>query len=156
MTNMKMFCKKQKKPKVGDVFTLQILDDKFHWGRVVSLTANVGGFEDCVLIYIYKTQTESDTDAPDLNVSDLLVPPIATNYLPWKKGYFKTIKNCELMDEDLLPVHCFKSDFFDCCFDDQGNKLDKVYEPCGVNGLGSYASIDDDISDALGLELAPE
>ncbi|WP_156148004.1 hypothetical protein [Pseudoalteromonas ruthenica] len=52
MTNMKRLKKNKQKPALGDIFSFQILDDKYHWGRVVSLTASVGGFDNCILIYI--------------------------------------------------------------------------------------------------------
>ncbi len=156
MTNMKVLKKTKQKPMLGDIFSFQILDGKFHWGRVVSLTAKVGGFDNCVLIYIYKTQTESNDEVPTLTTSDLLLPPIATNELPWKKGYFKLVDNIELKIDDLLPVHCFKSVLRGTYFDDKGNQLDKAYEPCGINGLDSYRTIDDKVSEAIGLELAPD
>lgn len=106
---MKVLKKTRQRPLPGDIFSFQILDGKYHWGRVVSVTASVGGFDDCVLIYIYKTQTEGNNEAPPFTSSDLLLPPIATNELPWKKGYFKLVDNMELKNDDLLPVHCFKS-----------------------------------------------
>lgn len=157
MTNMKALKKTRKKVNLGDIFSFQILEGKFHWGRVVSLTANVGGFNDCVLIYIYKTVTENGQTVPSsLSINDLLLAPIATNELPWKKGYFQLIDNQELTSEDLLEVHCFYDVLFKKNFDDAGNQLDKSYAPCGSYGLDSYTTIDDKISEALGLELAPE
>ncbi|KZN34368.1 hypothetical protein N480_22455 [Pseudoalteromonas luteoviolacea S2607] len=157
MTNMKILKKSKQKPALGDIFSFQILEGKFHWGRVVSLTANVGGFNDCVLIYIYATETEDGLTVPSsLTVDNLLLAPIATNELPWKKGYFQLVDNQELTSEDLLTVHCFYDVLFKKHFDDKGNQLDKVYEPCGVNGLDSYRTIDDKVSEAIGLELAPD
>lgn len=157
MTNMKVLKKTRKKVNLGDIFSFQILEGKFHWGRIVSLTANVGGFDDCVLIYIYATTTKDGQTVPSsLNVDDLLLAPIATNELPWKKGYFQLVDNQELTNTDLLAVHCFYDVLFKKHFDDAGNQLDKPYEPCGISGLDSYLTIDDKISEALGLELAPD
>jgi hypothetical protein len=157
MTNMKVLRKNRKKVNLGDIFSFQLLKDKFHWGRVVSLTANVGGFDDCVLIYLYKTETEDGQTVPlSLSTDDLLLAPIATNELPWKKGYFQKVDNRKLANIDLLEKHCFYDVLFKKYFDDAGNQLDKKVEPCGFYGLDSYATIDDKVSEALGLALAPE
>ena len=156
MTNMKILSKTKHRPELGDIFAFQILDGKYHWGRVVSLTATVGGFDDCILVYIYKMHTEDCDVPPSLSVEDLLLPPIATNELAWKKGYFKQITNCILDESDLLKIHCFKSVLRGICFDDKGNRLDRPYEPCGINGLDSYRTIDDQVSEALGIPLAPD
>ena len=156
MTNMKILKKRRVKPVVGDVFVFQIIDDCFHWGQVVSITADVGGFENCILIYIYSTSTHNDVDIPKFKLSELLIPPVATNELPWKKGYFKFVVNKELLPNGLLDVHCFNDVVFRKYFDDKGNELDERSEPCGTYGLDSYASIDDLVSEALGIEVAPE
>ncbi len=156
MTNMKVLQKSRKKQSIGDIFTLQILEGKFHWGRVVSLSATAGGFEDCILIYIYSVQTDNDDVVPELDTSQLLLPPIAINQQPWTRGYFKTIESRPLAAEDLLPVHCFYSFAFRKYYDDNGNVLASKSEPCGVYGLASYRTVDDDLSRALGLEEAPD
>ncbi|RUO50523.1 hypothetical protein CWE21_00005 [Pseudidiomarina aquimaris] len=156
MTNMKVLKKTKQKPLPGDIFSFQILDGKYHWGRVVSVTASVGGFDDCVLIYLYKTQTEGNDEVPSLTTSDLLLPPITTNELPWKKGYFKLIENRGGIGPDLLPVHCFYDPLFKRYCNEHGEVLSQKVEPCGVYGLDSYRTIDDKVSEALGLELAPD
>jgi hypothetical protein len=153
--NIKQTRKSRRKLEVGDVFSFQIENDGFHWGQIVSVTANVGGFENCILIYLYKIKTKTLDNLPILKVSDLLLPPIATNELPWKKGYFVFVKNRVLKPEDLLPVHCFKSIARGTYFDDHGTPLKKAHEPCGINGLDSYSSIDDKVSEVLGIKLAP-
>ncbi|TMO83854.1 Imm26 family immunity protein [Pseudoalteromonas ruthenica] len=156
MTNMKRLKKNKQKPALGDIFSFQILDDKYHWGRVVSLTASVGGFDNCILIYIYKVQTETNDEVPELITSDILLAPIATNELPWKKGYFNNFENKTLSSDDLLQVHCFYDVLFKKYFDDKGRQLESVYEPHGIYGLDSYRTIDDKVSEAIGLELAPD
>ena len=157
MTNMNIIKRSRKKVLLGDIFSFQILEGKFHWGRVVSLSANVGGFNDCVLIYIYKTTTQSGTTAPSsLSPDDLLLAPIATNELPWRKGYFQSVANQAIKDSDLLDVHCFYDVLFKSYFDDNAKRLDRAHEPCGTYGLDSYKTIDDKLSEALNIELFPD
>jgi hypothetical protein len=53
-----------------------------------------------------------------------------------------------------LPVHCFYSPTWKRCFDEEGNEMPKI-EPCGQAGIESYRTIDDAISDALGIARVP-
>jgi len=154
---MKVLKKSRKRIKLGDIFRFQILENKFYWGRVVSLNASVGGFEDCILLYIYNVETNKSDEIPEtLTVNNLLLGPIATNRLGWSRGYFETIDNRELKQDDLLPVHCFFDILYKKYFDVSGNTIDKPIEPYGDYGLDSYTSIDDKVSEALGIEFAPE
>ena len=156
MTNLKKFNRPYSNPIKGDFFILNIQNDLFHWGRVVSTEASVGGFDQCVLIYIYDVVSKDSLTPPKLDVGSLLLPPIATNDLVWKRGYFKTVLNLELKPDDLLQVHCFEDTFLGRYYDDAGSILDRRYEPCGSYALSSYASIDDKLSEVLGIALAPE
>ena len=156
ITNMRVLKKSRKRPRPGDVFALQVEEGRFLFGRVVRLDAKLGAFGDCVLIYIHKALSTDKLDVPVLEKNALLLPPMMTNFLPWSKGYFETVKHCPLRREDLLPVHCFWHDFCQCYFDDDGNRLPGRSEPCGVYGLDTYRTIDDAVSKALGIPLAPE
>lgn len=154
--NMKVLKKSRKAPEVGDVFVLQILPGVYHWGKLISKSANIGGFTNCNLIYIYDVKTTDTKKIPDLDKNNLLVPPIATNDLPWKKGYFQTISNTSLEEDDTFSTHCFEDLAFKRFMDENGNRLESRVEPCGIYALSSYASIDDHLSKALDIPLAPE
>ena len=86
---------------------------------------------------------------------ELLVPPLLTNRLPWTKGYFEVIENRPIGALDRLPQHCF-ADLAGRCFDERSNPLPGPIEPVGVWGLKSFRTIDDEVSKALGLPLAPD
>lgn len=60
-----------------------------------------------------------------------------------------------LAEGDVLKQHCFK-DSYGHYYDEQSRELPGRIEPCGVWGLHSYRTIDDDISDALGIPRAPD
>lgn len=149
---MKVLKKRRTKPVVGDVFVFQLQDERFYWGRVVSITAYIAGFENCILIYIYSNSTVSDEEVPELSVDKLLIPPIATNALPWTRGYFKYIENRATLPTDKLAVHCFYDVVFNKIFDDAGRELDRKFEPCGDYGLASYTAIDELVCDTLSID----
>jgi hypothetical protein len=73
-----------------------------------------------------------------------------TNTLPWSKGYFQTLENRPLGASDVLRSHCFRSSggkyYDESCVELPGPK-----EPCGDWGLHSFRTIDDAVSDALGI-----
>jgi len=79
-----------------------------------------------------------------------------TNRLPWSKGYFEFVENRSLGPTDVLPQHCFKDDVRWGYRDERGDRLERPVEPGGEWGLHSYRTIDDEISKALGIPLAPE
>lgn len=73
-----------------------------------------------------------------------------TNTLPWSRGYFETLENRPLETGEVLREHCFRSSKGKY-YDEHSNELSGPVEPCGDWGLQSYRTIDDEISDALGI-----
>ncbi len=68
---------------------------------------------------------------------------------------FETVGNVPLGDGDVLDQHCFlrwNGDYYD----EYSNKLPGPVEPVGDFGLHSFRTIDDEISGALGFDLAPD
>jgi hypothetical protein len=109
------------------------------------------------LIYIYDVERQSPDPPPDdsITTEHLLLPPILINRLPWSRGYFETVAHRALNPRQLLPRHCFK-DSNGRYFDEHSNKVDEPTEPVGVWGLGSFRTVDDAVSAALGIPLAPD
>jgi len=155
-TNLKILKRTRRKPEPGDIFAfqLELLPERYFFGRVVATDTKIGGFRDggVILIYLYKTSSEDKTKIPTLHPSELLVPPIGTNGLPWSLGFFEVVKSGPNSVADLLPQHCFR-DVRGWFFDEHGNRLPAVVEPVGVYGLSGIGSIDHKISQALGLPL---
>jgi hypothetical protein len=85
----------------------------------------------------------------------LLVPPMMTNNLPWSRGYFQTLVNLPIEAGEALSRHCFRSSA-GRYYDELTNELPGAIEPVGEWGLASFRSIDDIVSSALGLTLAPD
>jgi len=137
---------------------MQLPDGDFLYGRVISTTAVIVPMTGCILIYIYAARSADKNLVPELYRSQLLIPPMMTNKLPWSKGYFELIASGPLNPMDRLPQHCFARTWMSPpqYFDDKGNQLNGPISPVGEYGLQSYRTIDDHISKALGIALAPE
>lgn len=155
--NLRQLTASRKKPRPGDVFAMQLPDDRFLFGRVIDTEAQSGfGPASAVLIYIYRVRSET-CELPDrahLRPDRLLVSPMMTNRLPWSRGYFETIAHIPLDYKDVLGQHCFLSAVRGRYFDERGRELSGPVEPVGDYGLHSYRTIDDEISDALGFPRA--
>lgn len=157
-TNLRVLKPSRKKPQAGDLFAMQLPDERFLFGRVVTTEARVGPMEGVILIYVYRPRFDSK-DVPErsaLSVERLLVSPMMTNRLPWSKGYFETVAHWPIDPGDVLEQHCFFSPGMARYFDEWGNDLPGPVEPVGDRGLHSFRTIDDEISDALGFERVPD
>jgi hypothetical protein len=153
--NLVVLKKTRRAPEVGDIFIVQPPDGQFLFGRVVDTDANPLGVGGAVLIYIYRVRSAAKTPIPELLRGQLLVPPMMTNKRPWTMGYFERVENRPLSAVDRLRQHCFK-DTRGWYFDQAGNRLAGPAEPVGQWGLHSYRTIDDEISEALGIPLSPD
>ena len=108
------------------------------------------------LVYIYRQQGRTgEPDLDQLTPENLLVPPLFINRLPWSRGYFETVTTHSLTTEQLLPQHCFRRSN-GTYLDENGQPLNAELHPCGDWGLHSFRSVDDLISDALGVPRVPE
>jgi hypothetical protein len=115
-----------------------------------------------MLVYYYAGLRSADTPEPDsLDARALLVPPVWTNGLAWRHGFYEMIENRPLAPGDRLDRHVFQTM--------RGPNWDELWyidecrtrvEPpsdgqASLWGLASYRDIDDEISDALGVPRAP-
>ncbi len=153
--NLAVLKKTRRAPKAGDVFVMLPPDGLYLHGCVISTTADAGFSSPCNLIYVYRFRTREKTPVPELVPKQLLVLPMMTNNLPWTRGYFESLEHREIAPRDWLSQHCFK-DCFGRYFDEHCNELPGPVEPVGQWGLHSFRTIDDEISKALGIPLAPD
>lgn len=92
-----------------------------------------------------------------LDVHSLLIPPLFINRLPWSRGYFETIRSCPLGRDAVLPQHHFWSAARQRYVDQTGQPVDFVPpQPVGDWCLHSFRTVDDLISDAVGVARVPE
>lgn len=137
--------KSRKSPLVGDYFVYQLEgDSNFYWGRVIDTDAKIRAIKGAVLIYLYQVGTKDISDIPNLNVKDLLTPPIMTNEQAWKKGYFMVVAHSELESKDILDVHCFRG-YMEKYYNEKNDSLLGPVEPVGEYGLHSVSTIIDAI-----------
>lgn len=162
-TNLAILKPSRKRPQVGDAFILRVADGPYLSGRLIRDDANAGGFPNSSLIYIFATRSDEPAliDPAKMVPGNLLVPPIMTNRLPWSRGYFVTLASWPLDEGEALGRHCFESfrdppRYPNQYFDEYGNRLSRRIEPCGDFGLHSFRTIDDAVSAALGVPLAPD
>jgi hypothetical protein len=153
--NLTVLKRTRRSPEPGDIFVMHPPDGQYLFGRVIDTDANPLGVGGGILIYIYRIRSATKTPIPELVREQFLVPPIMTNKQPWTKGYFEHLENRSLAPMDRVPQHCFK-DTRGWYFDQAGNRLSGPSEPVGQWGLHSYRTIDDEISKALGIPLAPD
>jgi len=153
--NLAVLRKTRRNPEPGDIFAMLPPDGLFLFGRVISVDANPLGVGGAYLIYVYRARARQKTRVPELFRGQLLVPPMMTNKRPWTMGYFEPVEKRPLGPMDVLPQHCFK-DSRGWYFDEQGNRLPAPVEPVGQWGLHSFRTIDDAVSGALGIPLAPD
>src|SRR4051812_1990034 len=131
---MRVLRPSRRRPRRGDVFALAMAEN-YLLGRVVSVTAKPGwSMSGANLIYVFRTKFSQLPDVPAGSAlspaTELLVPPMMTNNLPWTRGYFQTIGSVPLTAEDVLPQHCFRSSTGKY-FDEAANELAGAAEPCG-------------------------
>jgi hypothetical protein len=156
ITNLKVLKRSRKELNPGDIFAFQIKEGEYMFGRVIRTDAMIHSMEDCILIYIYNDVSKDKNNIPKLDKNNLLIPPIMTNKRPWTMGYFETIDHKPLIEVDVLQPHCFRDPTFGKYYDEYNNELPSKIKPCGMQALHSYRTIDDEISDALGIPLAPD
>ena len=141
-TNLQVLRPSRKARRPGDIFVYRMPDQLFRFGRLISTSAMPLGVP-ANLVYFYKPESHDRFPVPTLSPQSLLVAPVITNQKPWTLGYF-----------EVLERHCFR-DIRGRYFDEHGNRLDHEEEPCGSWGLHSFRTIDDLLSNALGLGNAP-
>lgn len=154
--NLEILKKSRIKTKPGDIFVFKPKGYDYYFGRTIDINADCGFGPGAILIYIYNITSRDKYSIPKLDKSNLLLPPLMINNLPWSKGYFEIVGNSPLVKEDIFEIHCFKSLHTGEYYDERANKLDKEYQPIGIKGLSSYKSFDDKISKKLGIPLAPD
>ncbi len=154
---LRVLKKSRKKPEAGDVFVMQLVDERYVFGRVIlaNLPRGRAPMPGAYLVYIYAQPSDrKEPNRAALCASNLLIPPTFINQLPWSKGLFETVVHWPLEAGDVLPTHCFRR-WDGRYLDETGNQLPGETSPCGEWGLASYRIIDDAVGEALGARKAP-
>ena len=152
---LKVIKKSRSIPKVGDIFLVSPREGIYFYGKV--LVANIvrkvpdSFVEGKHVVFIFKGIThEKNIDKYKPDYSNLLIPPAIVGDAYWKKGYFHTIANIPLTEEEkkldfgFYSIHC-KGNFF--C-KETGELLDKEPKILGIHGITTISGI--------GLEIERE
>nr|HPG67948.1 hypothetical protein [Candidatus Hydrogenedentota bacterium] len=110
------------------------------------------------VIYIYQHITANKKPPSELRKEDILLLPKIINHLPWGRGYFETVANWPIREGDVYERHCFKDTIYKIpkYYDELGNEVPNRFEPCSFFGLSSYAVVDYELSQHMGIPLAEE
>ena len=161
MPNMEILKPSRRKLREGDVFAFSVPQAGVHFmfGRVIRVDMPMGDspMPGANLIYLYGHRSkEKVPELGALTVDDLLVPPKFINRQPWLKGFFENVVHAALEDSDVLAWHCFYNPVKKAYVNDRGDVLAERIEPCGFFALDSYLTLDDAISEALGVAPASD
>lgn len=145
---------KKSRLKQGDIFAL-LIDGAYLFGRVVNDKLSIMGSY-VALIYVYNIRsTEPKINIAELTPDKLLLPPFISFSSLWTKGYAVKVGYEPVQEQNLLPRHCFRVNekkYVDE-FGKTIEKLDSDY--CGIWRIISVGTIDDWISDAIGIKRMP-
>lgn len=159
------YLKKSNKPvEAGEIFVYKMKKQPYGYGRVIRGNVSMGMkalpsammWASILMAYIYDAFSEDKEAIPSLSCNRLLIPPILINRRPWTKGFFETIARPPLQKGDFLPMHCFHSASIGGYVDEDGRRLPRKLQPCGVFAFGNEYTTDVEISLALGIKPAPD
>jgi hypothetical protein len=143
--------KKRHRPKVGDVFALQLVDGLYRFGRVFHTAVPIGGKDDCGhLILVYRYAAAGLDGCPARLLPDaILGPPMVTIPVVWSRGYFVHLQNRPIAPEEVpMPGPCF-SNYGDSYFDADGNVVPLNPKLAGFWEFTSEWGIGTDLTAAL-------
>ncbi|NQR01074.1 hypothetical protein HO839_10430 [Streptococcus suis] len=145
---LKVIEKSNLKPAVGDIFVLSSREGIYFYGKVI--VANIVRkvpdtfVEGKHVVFIFKGNTqETNLDKYIPDYDNLLIPPAIVSDDYWKKGYFYTIANIPLTEEEknldfgFYKIH-FKNNFF--C-KETGEVLEQEPKILGGHGITTITGI---------------
>lgn len=141
---------------VGDIFVMQFPDNRYLFGRIMKLDASFGGFKNgCIKTHIYDYISNTPIPPVELTTKSLLIPPQWINKLGFSRGYLSVVANVPLSNHNFQDTACYNNGVGKYLTED-GIELNKPTELIGFYGLGNYRTLDDKISEAIGIPLIPE
>ena len=152
LTNLQVLKPSGRRLRAGDIFVCRPAEHPYYFGRVVKPRTDLDGMP-ATLIYLYRAVSDDPIAIPALHRNELLVPPLFTNRLPWSRGYFVTVANAALTPWDVLHPHVFQVSTTKFV-DEYGRPTRDPARPVEIYGLHSFRTIDDRISEVLGIPLA--
>lgn len=143
--------KSKKVPSEGEIFVLQPLPNQFYYGKVIQTNINsrdsfINGM---TLIYIYNKVSQDRHVPQNLDNEELLIAPIIVNNQPWQKGYFETIGNINVSENEKKINYGFWDLFKEKFVDIKGDILENEPQYWTQYGLGSYGIVGKEVQKAI-------
>ncbi|MBN2488860.1 MAG: immunity 26/phosphotriesterase HocA family protein [Methanosarcinaceae archaeon] len=140
----------RKKPKVGDVFVIQPRDSIYFYGKVIKTNIETKDpfIKGMITIFIYKKSRREFKLPKHLNPKELLIPPCIVNLRGWTMGYFFTLGNIGLTEEDRVLNYGFR-DSRGRFLTEEHTELKEKPDIVGTYGLGSYGAVAYEVTRAL-------
>lgn len=137
--------KSRRKPKIGDIFALRVKEDLYFYGKVLKTEINnphplFQGWN-LICVYDFSSQDIINTDLSKLSEHDLLLPPLVTNHKGWYDGYFLTIGNENITEDEMQIDYGFWDDLRKIYRNEEGTILDKKPNLVSRYALVSYGGI---------------
>lgn len=136
------------KPKTGDVFLFKVKDDMYFYGKILNADlrakANASWAKESVVILLFKIMSKNiELPKVELSIDRLFsdTPYIVTKD-GWEEGYFYTIANQELTDDEKnLDYGFYKYSFVGSDYvDEYGSPISKPHY-IGGYGAGSWQQV---------------
>jgi len=143
--------KSSKNPQEGDVFVLQPTKGMFYFGKVIqtNLKSTDSFINGMTLIYIYKYCSINKELPLELEKEEFLIAPTIVNNQPWLKGYFETIGNVQVSENERTVEFAFWDVLKEEYVDISGQTITQKPQYWSVYGLGSYGVIGKEIQKAI-------
>ncbi len=107
--HMEFLEKSRKIIRNGDVFVVKIKDhDLYFYGKVIDVNAQYCQSVEPILIFLYKTPTTEIIIPEDMDENDIMTM-LFNNRYGWRSGYFKTICNIPVKNEEKNADYGFVS-----------------------------------------------
>ncbi|NTW71791.1 MAG: hypothetical protein HGA49_06060 [Eubacteriaceae bacterium] len=143
--------KVRSKPSEGDVFVIQPKEGTYYYGKVIltNIKSKDSFINGMSLVYIYNKVSSQKNAIEGVEDNDLLIPPIIVNNQPWQKGYFETVGNVGITENEMNVDFGFwdtlKKKFVNC----NGDELLKKPKYWTHYGLGSFGVVGKEVQKAL-------
>lgn len=133
----------RKTPCAGDIFVIQPKEGIYVFGKVIDVKISsknpfLNGWN---LIYIFNKFSKQMILPDFLDPKQFLIPPMMVNNQGWLKGYFLTIGNSNVTEEERTIDLGFWDDIKKYYVDINGNMLSRTPGVCSFYGLGSYGAV---------------
>lgn len=143
---LKVIKRSKSKPIDGDIFVLSPREGVYFYGKVLNSDIQHIAEETFIhrkcMVYIFKSKSsEISMDEFVSDFSNLLINPIIVDLSYWTKGYFYTIGNEEISEEEKSLDYGFYKIGNGKLYKEDGKELSDVPQILGTYGIASITGV---------------